>query len=330
MWRDCGIPDNTAMSDGAHLLIPFAYSTSEGCRQALGGLTLPRLENLLVRLAKEQPDTGDEHTLSMPHERVLAREYGLSAPDGLIPWAAWQAAQSGRNTQNLPWATITPCHWHVATDHMTMSHPQALHLDAAESEAFLAAMRPYFEQDGIALEYDAPTRWLARGEIFRDLATASLDRVVGRTLDEWMPRSPQAKTVRRLQQEMQMLLYTHPVNDDRARAGLLPVNSFWVSGTGALPVASPSTPPAGLQVTHALRDAALLNDWPGWVREWQQIDAHEVAGLGKALGEGKRVSVTLCGERHAQSWSSEGQSSWGRRLAGLFARHNAAKQLQAL
>ena len=78
-------------------------------------------------------------------------------------------------------------------------------------------MQPYFEQDGIALEYDAPTLWLAHGELFRDLATASLDRVVGRTIDDWMPRAPEARTLRRLQQEMQMLLYTHAVNE-RARA----------------------------------------------------------------------------------------------------------------
>ena len=126
-----------------------------------------------------------------------------------------------------------------------------------DSQALLAAMQPFFEQDGIALEYDAPTLWLARGEVFRDLATASLDRVVGRTIDDWMPRAEAAKTLRRLQQEMQMLLYTHEVNEARMRGGLLPVNSFWVSGTGALP-GSPLPPAApGLQITHYLRDAAL-------------------------------------------------------------------------
>jgi hypothetical protein len=67
------------------------------------------------------------------------------------------------------------------------------------------------------------------------LTPASLDRVVGRVIDGWMPRAGEAKALRRLQQEMQMLLYTHPVNEERARGGLLPVNSFWASGTGALP-----------------------------------------------------------------------------------------------
>ena len=223
------------MSDSAHLLIPFASSRDEGCAAALAMLALPHLEKLLARLAPAAIDSGDEATLSMPHERVLARACGLPADDGRIPWAAWQVAQAGREAGATAWAHITPCHWQVGQDHVAMGHPHDLQLEARESQALLAAMQPFFEGDGIALEYDSPTLWLARGEVFRDLATASLDRVVGRAVDNWIPRAPEARALRRLQQEMQMLLYTHDVNEERGRAGLAPVNSFWVSGTGALP-----------------------------------------------------------------------------------------------
>jgi hypothetical protein len=318
------------MSDGVHMLIPFAYSSSEGCAEALRGLALPCLEKLVGRLSKGEADRGDEHALSMPHERVLARAHGLPAPDGLIPWAAWQVAQSGRDPGDTAWAWITPCHWRVATDHILMGHPQQLHLDAQASMALCEAMRPYFEQDGITLQYHAPTSWLARGEIFRTMPTASLDRVAGRTIDDWMPRAAQARTVRRLQQEMQMLLYTHRVNDERTGAGLLPVNSFWVSGTGALPGDLAVPAPAGLQMTHALREAALAEDWPAWASAWRGLDAQEIARLSTALDEAQPVTLTLCGERHAQSWTGSGQNGWTRRMASLFARTHAASLLQQL
>jgi hypothetical protein len=318
------------MSDGVHLLIPFAAASAPECATALRTLALPQLEKLLGRLAPGPADAGEEHTLSMPHERVLARECAIAAPDGCIAWAAWQVAQSGRDTQGAAWAWITPCHWRVATDHVAMGHPQELQLDASDSQALLEAMRPFFEQDGIALEYDAPTRWLARGEIFRALATASLDRVVGRTLDEWMPRAPQAKTLRRLQQEMQMLLYTHAVNEERTRGGLLPVNSFWVSGTGALPDSHAGAPPPGLQITHYLRDAALLGDWGAWSRAWQQLDAHECERLNRVAATGGAVTLTLCGERNAQSWLSGTAGQWSRRVGSLFKRKRAAAVLEAL
>jgi hypothetical protein len=317
------------MSDGAHLLIPLASCDAEGCTLARRQLDLPRLEKLLARLAPAHTDAGDSSTLSMPHERVLARESGLSAADGCIPWAAWQVAQSGRDTQGAAWAWITPCHWHVGRDHIAMRHPQDLALDAGDSQALLSAMWPYFEEDGIALEFDAPDRWLARGEVFRDFASASLDRVVGRSIDEWLPRSAQAKSIRRLQQEMQMLLYTHPINDERERRGLLPVNSFWVSGTGALPASPVPGPAPGLWTTQDLPEAALRGDWAGWVSAWQRVDAEECEQLIEALDRGEAVSLTLCGERQARTWAGRGAGLWPK-LAAAFRGKQAAAVLNTL
>jgi hypothetical protein len=300
----------------------------EGCAQALRGLELPHLEKLLARLSPGEPETGSELSLSMPCETVLARECGLPLDDGRIPWAAWQVHQAGRDTGSHAWAFITPCHWRVGTGHVAMDHPHNLQLDAQDSKSLLAAMQPYFEADGIALEYDAPTLWLAQGEVFRGLPAASLDRVVGRTIDDWMPRTPQAGPLRRLQQEMQMLLYTHHVNEERGGRGLQPVNSFWISGAGALP-AGAATAPGGLQIVNHLRDAALLGDWPAWAAAWRQLDAQECPRLLQTLGEGRRVAVTLCGERSARTWSSEG-GGWLRRLSAPFARKQAAMLLQSL
>ncbi len=172
------------MSDSAHLLIPFASSHAGGCVEARATLALPRLEKLLSRLERaELPMPGDETSLSMPHERVLARECGLAASDGLIPWAAWQVRRTGGDPAQAAWAVITPCHWRVGSDHVAMDDPQHLQLEESDARALFAAMQPYFEEDAIALTYETPGRWLARGDVFRELATASLDRVVGRAVD---------------------------------------------------------------------------------------------------------------------------------------------------
>ena len=318
------------MSDGVHLFVPFASAMSEGCKQALRPLALTHLEKLLARLAPVHTEAGDEFTFSMPHERALARLCGLPGDDGRIPWAAWQVEQAGRKADDKAWARITPCHWTVGQNHIDMSHPQDMRLQAGESRLLLEAMQPFFEQDGIALEYDAPTLWLAQGELFRDLPTPSLDRVVGRTIDEWMPRSPEGRALRRLQQEMQMLLYTHPVNEERTRGGLLPVNSFWASGTGALPARHAARVPPGLEVTHYLRDAALVGNWRSWAGAWQQLDAGECARLVKALDAGEAVTLTLCGERNARTWSSRPAGALRRRLGGLFTGRQAAAVLETL
>lgn len=317
------------MSDGLHLLVPFAASEAPQARATLAGLALPHLQQLLARLAPSPLLDDGEHALSMPHEHVLADALGLPGTDGLRPWAAWQVLQAGSDPGPHGWAWITPCHWRLGTDHGVMHHPQDLRLDAEESRALLQAMQPYFEQDGLSLQYDSPTRWLARGPLFAGLPTASLDRVIGRVLGPWMPRGDASRPLRRLQQEMQMLLYTHAVNEERTRGGLLPVNSFWASGSGTLDGQQGVHAPAGLQVTHTLRDAALLQDWHAWATGWQQLDANEGARLVRAVSEGRPVALTLCGERRARTWRSAG-SGWGRRVAALWSRPKAAESLRDL
>ena len=126
-----------------------------------------------------------------------------------------------------------------------------------------------------------------------------------------------------------MLLYTHQVNELRARGGLPAVNSFWVSGTGALPAQLAAASRAGLHVTHHLREAALLQDWRGWAAAWRQLDARECTRLLQALDRGEHVSLTLCGERMARTFSGAGGGFFGK-LAATLRRPRAAEVLASL
>ena len=76
------------MSDGTHLLIPFASSHDEGCLTAVSTLGLPNLEKLLARLETGATDRGDEASLSMP--RTTAPR--MSSPRASSAWAAMKGA----------------------------------------------------------------------------------------------------------------------------------------------------------------------------------------------------------------------------------------------
>ena len=289
-----------------HLLIPHAASHAEGCQAALATLKLPHLQKLLSRLSPQLPDTGNELSWSPPHERALARSLGLAVLDGQLPWAALEASQRPELAQ-LPgaWAFVSLCHWQATTHEVTMRQLPMHDLSATESDDLLAAMQPFFAQDGITLHPFEAGRWLAHGAVFDGLPSASPDRVLGRNLSPWMPTAAQASGLIRLMSEMQMLLYTHPLNDARERRGALAVNAIWFSGTGALPDSHPA--PASVQpsVVLTLRQAALQDDWAGWASAWQQLDATHIRQLLDAQRLGDAVQLTLCGERHAQSWVSQ-------------------------
>lgn len=292
------------------LLIPYARVNTAACDQALANLQLPRLDRLLRRLALVDAEQGSEHDLTPPHERVLARALGLPAHDGRIPWAAHALAQSGTSPGDRAWAWITPAHWDVGADRIVMADPHALQLHEAESRALMAAMAPYFAQDGIVLDYREPGRWLARGEPLDTLASASLDRVIGADIGAWMPA---AAILRRLQNEMQMLLYTHPVNDARAARAMPSVNSFWVSGSGRLGANWQPAASAAPRVADALRLPALRGDWAAWAQAWQQVDQTDCRDLLSELASGRDVQLVLCSPRTALRFTSAA-SGWRDRL----------------
>ena len=289
-----------------HLLIPFASALSESATQVLRDLELPTLAQLLARLTLAHLDDADVLTLSPPHERAWAAAQGWRGTDGCLPFAAQAAAADGIEVGELAWGLVTPSHWHVGRDHVTLADPAALNLTADESRAAFAAVRELFESEGLRVEWGAPMRWYAAHDRLNDLPTASLDRVIGRNVELWM-RGTQDKLIRRLQSELQLLLYPHALNDEREQRGELTLNSFWLSGCGR---AQPAT--TAVQFNESLREPLLAEDWAAWAQAWRALDAGDVATCLIAARAGEPVTLTLCGDRGAHRFESLPQGLWQR------------------
>jgi hypothetical protein len=294
-----------------HLIIAFASVLSAAGRQALQTLALPNLASLVARLAPQAPDAGDEYSLTPPHEREHARALGLEGADGALPWAAHCAATHGIDTGDLAWGRITPVHWRVGASEISLVDPAQLALDEDESRALLEAVHPLFEAEGYLLLYGAPLAWYAAHESLAELRSASLDRVIGRRIDPWLAPLENARSVRRLQNEVQMLLHEHPLNEAREARGLPVVNSFWLSGCG---LHRPVRARADVRVEHALRAPALGEDWAAWVEAWQALDRGPLGAALQGLRRGEPFHLSLCGERQAQRFEAKA-TPWLSRLA---------------
>jgi hypothetical protein len=296
-----------------HLLIPSAGPWDDASQAALRQLSLPNLGKLLSRLTLSNELTADDRDLCTLAERVHARMDGLPDTPGLIPRAALDASQLGFDTTSSAWAWLTPCHWNPQSNHVGMTDPDTLGLSDEDSRVFMNSMQAYFQEDGINLHFLSASTWLASGAVFQNLPTASLDRVRGQAIDPWMPRQEQAKPLRRLQNEMQMLLYAHPLNDQRPARGLATVNSFWVSGTGALPtdwIANPNPVAAPHTQLNALHKARQTDDPTQWARAWEQLDESTLAPLlTPTAGQGE-LTLTLCGEHKARTYEQKPQTAW--------------------
>jgi hypothetical protein len=205
-------------------------------------------------------------------------------------------------------------------------------------------MQPYFAEDGIELmQVEQPTKlptpllppmptsmstsWLAKGEVFRSYdvfsSYVSLERALDQDLTPWMPAHP---TLRRLQNEMQMLMYTHPVNEARSKSRRPTANSFWISGAGALDgtsTSSPSPPSASIQYAQDLSRPALQGAWQAWSVAWRALDAQTLApllakvrsaqaGASEPHAPHRQISLTLCSAFKSHTFCSGNVSAWSR------------------
>lgn len=290
-----------------HLVIPYASAVDPQARAALAELRLDALDRALAFLQAAPPAGGDEYSLELPHERLLADLAGLPAQTP-APLAAWALSQAGQAPGALAWARLTPLHCDVGSDQVTALDPDSLALDAAASQDFFEALAPLFPSDeGWTRLHLAPGRWFVAHEALAGLPSASLDRVIHRNVDAWLP---EPRLLRRLQMEAQMTLHGHALNAARESSGRRPVNSVWIWGCGA--AAAHQTLPGPLEVDERLRPSWITGDWAAWAEAWRALDELRIRPLLPALEAGT-ATLSLAGERQALSLRPL-QRSWSRRL----------------
>ncbi len=311
-----------------HLIIPYAASHAFSGPEVWAGLQLPHLQSLLGLMQRQQMLQDSHPTpLHLPHERLQAEALGWARDSTALPWAAWDRAQQGLHS-TAPQAWMTPCHWQIGMDEVVMADPAHLQLSDDESQQLLQAMQPFLLEDGLLVTWHSALLWHAQGALLADVPTASLDRVIGQSVKPWMPDHPAGRPLQRLQSEMQMLLYNHPVNNARDARRQHTVNAFWLHGAGTWPA---HTPTAGQAVTlsYALRSSALHDDVKTWRQAWQELDATAVADLlqhTQATGQG---TLSLCSEHAAHTYTAA-PASWPQRIRRLFNPASPAGTLQAL
>lgn len=325
-----------------HLIIAYAASSALDLSTALADLQLPRLQAMLQGL---QPvDTLDcPQAPQLAHEQMLARSLGW--PDeGPWPWAAWQCLGQQAGSAPTPAASptdplateaqawLTPCHWQVGMDQVLLLDPASLALSDEASQALMAAVQPLFDADGLQLRWHDALHWHVRGALLDDMPTASLERVTGQNLRHWLQAGAPGnarRTFARLQSEVQMLLYHHPVNEAREARRQATVNAFWLHGAGRLRTATAPAedPPCALRLD--LRDSARHGDSAAWQAAWQALDADAVAALLIEARRGGRVRLSLCSEDRAHSFETR-PLSWTERLHRRLRPLRVADTLQAL
>jgi hypothetical protein len=233
-------------SNRLHLLVPFALPTATDASSALHDLHSPALDKLLARAALVERVAGEDFQRTLPHERWVARQFGAVAPNSLddAPLAPYMLLADGGTPGQDEWACVEPVHVRIAHDHLVLIDPSALDLTDEDATKLLAVAQPLIETLGVRVQAPTPHRWYLAGDVLGKLAGASPLRASGRSIEIWLPHDAhsgqRSRIWMKLQNEVQMGWFEHPVNEAREARGLPAVNSIWLHAQGrAQPVRSP-------------------------------------------------------------------------------------------
>jgi hypothetical protein len=232
-----------------HLLLPFALPAAADASTALHDIRSPALDRLIARATLLERVAGEDFQRTLPHERWVARQFG-ALPSGAAaaadeaPLAPYMLRADGGDPGSATWACVQPVHVRIAHDHLVLIDPASLELSDDEASVLLAIARPLIEELGVRIEAPRPTRWYLSGEGFGTLAGASPLRASGRNIEIWLPHEAhsgeRSRAWMKLQNEVQMAWFEHPLNEAREARGLPAVNSIWFHAQGAAqPVKSP-------------------------------------------------------------------------------------------
>jgi hypothetical protein len=208
------------------LVLPFALPAPEFASDLVRALEAPALAALLSRSTGHSLRALEGAARVLPHELWIARALGLA--DGVAPGLATSAMRGyGLDPEDGTWFIVNPAHIQIASSHLMMGDTRQLGLGETDARALFDSARACCEEAGYTLLYGAPDTWFLRADEWDGIRTSSPDAAVGMNLTDWMPSGSPSRAFRKLQNEVQVSWYTHPVNAARESRGQAAINSIW-------------------------------------------------------------------------------------------------------
>lgn len=202
-----------------HVVVPDLFLPASLAKSVCADLQLPTLEKVLAR-SKVQPLAM--HTL----ESWLCAAFAV--PDAAI--APVTLLADGVPPGDGYWLRADPVHLRLDRDQVILQ--TNVSPSRAEAEQLCAHLNQYFAESGMRFVAAHPQRWYLHLDADPGLRTHSVYQVEGRNSRAFMPQGESALKWHGMLNEIQMLLYGHPLYQATAGRGAVPVNSVWLWGGG--------------------------------------------------------------------------------------------------
>ncbi|HET9113842.1 MAG TPA: hypothetical protein VFN66_08225 [Burkholderiales bacterium] len=314
------------------LLIPDLIPAAEMTTSLLGDLQLPSLSGLLARGSRNEVfDAGNP-------EAALCKYFGIQRQ---IDWpiAPLTLLADGGEPGKHYWLRADPVHLRATREQLMLVDSGAFNLDQNEAEQFAQAFNLHFQAEDYTLYPLHPKRWYMKLPLPPQITTFPVNAVTGRHIDACLPKGADALDWHRFYNEIQMLFFSLPVNDQRESRGELAVNSLWCWGGGTMPLGlersddgtlwandsdaralaaatgslfahlpanAGSIDSPGLVYLDGLSGAAQYADYQGWREALLELEKNWFQPLLAQLKSGKLSSlgITTFARGHTVNWKT--------------------------
>lgn len=155
---------------------------------------------------------------------------------GIFAAPAKHAAQAWLESEGVAehplWLYAAPVNMMLGRDSFFLSEPAPLLLSNDESLAIIASLNEHFSADGYHFYFQNGV-WFLGLDADPKITTTDIKQVVNQDIAAYLPKGEGALVWATLQNEIQMLLFSHPVNEAREEQGEPVMNSLWCYGLGA-------------------------------------------------------------------------------------------------
>ncbi|HCZ14513.1 MAG TPA: hypothetical protein DHV85_07920 [Candidatus Accumulibacter sp.] len=213
------------------LVVPELIWPEPDDRHTLDALRCPGLTTLIARsrLRRRPPQSL---------EATLADTFGLSEN---VPYAAFRllGEASAPTAADACWLCADPVHLRLHQERLILADGGSLGIALDEAREIAGELGRQFADIG-RFHVATADRWylqLAGDPDLGHFDVLPLSAVAGRRLGRQLPETPQARALRQLLNEVQMVLHGLPANQRRDNDGRPTINSLWLWGAGVLPAA---------------------------------------------------------------------------------------------
>lgn len=155
------------------------------------------------------------------------------------PVAPWLARAAGIEPGGAYWLCAEPAQFIVGASEVRLGGLVA-DLQSADAQELVAMLNAHFAGDGLRFVAPTPSHWFTCMERPPRMITRSPQAALGAPLLPYLASGEDGARGRGWQNELQMLLFEHPVNRRREAAGQASVDSVWLWGGGTLAKPEPA------------------------------------------------------------------------------------------